>query len=309
MDDDNSKSLDMNEFKKAVHDFRIEIPDDYIQTIFNAFDINKDGTIDYDEFVRIIRGDLTPPRMALVKKAYIKLDKDGSGIVDIEDIKDVYNTSKHPDVISGKKSRDQVLVEFLETFEMHHNVMHGTQADGMITLEEFIEYYTNISASLDNDEYFALMMNNSWNLSGDANPYKKQEKGWSNASPEKKNQFAGEPHKGYNKGADSNKMVVQRSGMMSGENPLSTTTRYYNNPYDSKRQTPSVANNNRNYGEPERGYYQRTGEESKNNPFYAQEATYQTHHGKKVEEKVSRPENPKPKHLTYTLNRIKEKCV
>ena len=59
-------------------------------------------------------------------------------------------------------------------------------------MDEFIEYYTNISASLDNDEYFALMMNNSWNLSGDANTYKKYEKGFSNASPEKKNQFAGD---------------------------------------------------------------------------------------------------------------------
>ncbi len=70
MDDDNSKSLDKNEFKKAVHDFRIEIPDQHIDTIFSAFDINRDGTIDYDEFLRIIRGDLTPPRLAFVKKAY-----------------------------------------------------------------------------------------------------------------------------------------------------------------------------------------------------------------------------------------------
>jgi len=31
------------------------------------------------------------------------------------------------------------------------------------------------------------MMNNSWNLSGDANTYKKHDKAWANASPEKKN--------------------------------------------------------------------------------------------------------------------------
>jgi Ca2+-binding EF-hand superfamily protein len=49
---------------------------------------------------------LTPNRLALVKKAFIKLDKDGSGIVDIDDIKDVYNASRHPDVISGKKTSD-----------------------------------------------------------------------------------------------------------------------------------------------------------------------------------------------------------
>jgi len=195
MDDDNSKSLDKYEFKKAVRDFKIDIPDDYIDVIFSAFDLNRDGTIDYDEFLRIIRGDLTPPRLALVKKAYNKLDKDGSGVVDIDDIRDVYNTSRHPDVISGKKTSDQILVEFLETFEMHHNIQNNGRSDGTVTLDEFIEYYTNVSASLDNDEYFAIMMNNSWNLSGDANSYKKQEKGWTNA--EKKNTFVGQPHQGY----------------------------------------------------------------------------------------------------------------
>ena len=58
MDDDNSKSLDRNEFRKAIKDFKIEIPDDFIDTVFTAFDLNRDGTIDYDEFLRIIRGDL-----------------------------------------------------------------------------------------------------------------------------------------------------------------------------------------------------------------------------------------------------------
>lgn len=128
--------------------------------------------------MRIIRGDLTPNRLAIVKKAFAKLDKDGSGVVDIDDLKDVYNTSRHPDVMSGKKSPDQILVEFLETFEMHHSIQRGEQADGRVSLDEFIEYYTNISASIDNDEYFNLMMNNSWNLSGDSNTYKKFDKGW-----------------------------------------------------------------------------------------------------------------------------------
>jgi hypothetical protein len=56
-----------------------------------------------------------------------------------------------------------------------------------VTKEEFVEYYTNISASIDNDEYFLLMMTNAWNLNNTA-PSKKS---WSNKSPEKKNQFAG----------------------------------------------------------------------------------------------------------------------
>ncbi len=52
---------------------------------------------------------------------------------------------------------------------MHHNVMSGSQSDGKVTLEEFIEYYTNISANIDNDAYFDLMMTNTWNLDGKNN--------------------------------------------------------------------------------------------------------------------------------------------
>ena len=178
MDDNNSKTLDREEFRKALRDFKIDVPDDQILVVFNAFDLNRDGTIDYNEFLRIVRGDLSSARLPFVKRAFQKLDRDGSGIVDINDIREVYNASKHPDVLSGKKTDTQVFNEFLETFETHHNIMNGAQADGQIALDEFIEYYTNISASIDNDQYFALMMNNSWNLSGDSNTYKKFQKAW-----------------------------------------------------------------------------------------------------------------------------------
>jgi Ca2+-binding EF-hand superfamily protein len=42
-------------------------------------------------------------RKKLVLQAFNKLDKDGSGLIDMNDIKDIYNAKRHPDVISGKK--------------------------------------------------------------------------------------------------------------------------------------------------------------------------------------------------------------
>ena len=41
-------------------------------------------------------------------------------------------------------------------------------SDGVVTREEWIEYYSNVSASIDNDAYFHQMMNSSWNLDGNA---------------------------------------------------------------------------------------------------------------------------------------------
>jgi hypothetical protein len=45
-------------------------------------------------------------------------------------------------------------------------------------MDEFLEYYTNVSASIDDDMYFASMMNAAWNLQGDAAQYKQYSKGW-----------------------------------------------------------------------------------------------------------------------------------
>lgn len=85
--------------------------------MFGAFDRDGSGTIDYDEFVRGVRGPMNKFRVEIVKKAFKKIDRDGSGILDLNDIKGVYNASRHPDVKSGKKTEDEVLGEFLETFE------------------------------------------------------------------------------------------------------------------------------------------------------------------------------------------------
>jgi len=38
--------------------------------------------------------------------------------------------------------------------------------DGKVTLNEFMDYYSNISAGIDDDEYFKLMITNAWNLDG-----------------------------------------------------------------------------------------------------------------------------------------------
>ena len=106
MDDDGSKTLSEPEFIKAVKDFRVGITEESIPTLFNAFDTNHDGTINYDEFLYAIRGELNDFRRGLVEKAFRKMDKDNSGYLDINDIKGIYKTDKHPEVIAGRKTED-----------------------------------------------------------------------------------------------------------------------------------------------------------------------------------------------------------
>lgn len=141
-----------------------------IETLFKIFDYTGDGAIDFNEFIRVIVGPLNKFRTNICIKAFKQIDKSGDGTLELGDIKGSYNASFHPDVKAGKKTEDEVLTEFLETFEQHHNTIHGTKADGKVTPEEWLEYYAHVSMNIDNDQYFELMMANAWNIDNRNNP-------------------------------------------------------------------------------------------------------------------------------------------
>lgn len=61
----------------------------------------------------------------------------------------------------------------MDTFELHYSLVHGSERDGKVDLKEFMEYYRNVGATIDNDEYFELMITNAWNLND-----KSYSKGW-----------------------------------------------------------------------------------------------------------------------------------
>jgi Ca2+-binding EF-hand superfamily protein len=56
--------------------------------------------------LRIIRGDLSDYRRQLVERAFKKLDRDGSGIVEVSDLVGVYSAKKHPAVMDGRKTEE-----------------------------------------------------------------------------------------------------------------------------------------------------------------------------------------------------------
>jgi len=129
-DDDNSRDLDLSEFKKAVKDFRVGLNDSDSEKLFKIFDRDRSGKIDYEEFLRGVRGEMNEFRRNFCKKAFNIMDKDKSGVLNLDDIKQTYNAKMHPDVKAGKKTEDDILLEFLDTFEMHYSLNHEGSRDG-----------------------------------------------------------------------------------------------------------------------------------------------------------------------------------
>ena len=57
-DDDNSHEISAPEFYKLIKDYRIDLTDDDMKKLFRIFDRNNNGSIDYDEFVKGVVGDM-----------------------------------------------------------------------------------------------------------------------------------------------------------------------------------------------------------------------------------------------------------
>uniref|UniRef100_A0A6U0WUQ8 EF-hand domain-containing protein n=1 Tax=Rhizochromulina marina TaxID=1034831 RepID=A0A6U0WUQ8_9STRA len=159
IDDSGDGNLDQAEFQKCMIEQRLDLTPEQIDALFMHFDEDKSGSITYDEFLVALRGKLNERREQMVLLAFDVIDKDKSGILDLDDITEAYDASKHPDVIAGKRTKQEILREFLDVFD-------GGEKDGQVFPNEFMRYYSNVSAYIDDDDYFELMIRNAWHIPG-----------------------------------------------------------------------------------------------------------------------------------------------
>ena len=159
MDFNGNKKLDIQEFEEALAVYGMFPTKVELQALMNFYDVDGDGNISYEEFLRGLREELPERRRELVDRAFQILDKDGSGVIQVQDIKDIYDVSFNKDYQEGTKTREEVLEEFLDSFDG----LKGNN-DGQVTHQEWVDYYTDLSISVPSDDYFALMMKQVWGL-------------------------------------------------------------------------------------------------------------------------------------------------
>lgn len=157
-----NNKLDIMEFEEALGQFGLFPTKVELQALMKYYDADGDGNISYDEFLNGLKDDLTERQQSLVDKAFNMMDKDGSGAITVSDIRDLYDVSSHPDFIEGKKSKDQILDEFLDGFDG----LHGNN-DDKVTKEEWNNYYAELAQSCPTEDYFCRMMEQVWCISED----------------------------------------------------------------------------------------------------------------------------------------------
>ncbi len=58
-----------------------------LKLVIPYFDIEREGKVDFEDFLIGIRGKPNSRRQAIIDKAYLRFDKDGSGYISVKDVR------------------------------------------------------------------------------------------------------------------------------------------------------------------------------------------------------------------------------
>lgn len=160
MDTDFNQALCLREFRSGLVKFELDFGKDELVTLFKHFDKDKNGQIDFREFLHELRPPMSASRVSVIQEAFNKLDCSGDGFITMDDLTDEYreNAHKHPKYQSGEWDEKEVFRSFLEGFET------PGEKDGIVTKDEFMNYYAAVSSTVVDDQYFDLMMRSCWKL-------------------------------------------------------------------------------------------------------------------------------------------------
>ncbi|XP_057285415.1 calcyphosin-2 isoform X8 [Pezoporus wallicus] len=145
-------------FKEALKLFRLEIPEGDFESLWLILDDSNSDKVDYGEFTRAAFGEMNEYRKAFVRKAYMKLDFNKTGSVPMVDIRKCYCAKKHPLVLAGKATEEEIKSSFLETLG------ESCSNPNEVSYSEFEDYYEGLSIGIMDDDDFVNILRNPWGI-------------------------------------------------------------------------------------------------------------------------------------------------
>ncbi|KAK6169367.1 hypothetical protein SNE40_020435 [Patella caerulea] len=87
MDYDFSKCICYRELNMGVKAYGLNISDEDLHLVFDLLDRDKNGSIDFCEFMQHLRPPMTEQRIRVINEAFDKLDVDKNGQIEVDDLR------------------------------------------------------------------------------------------------------------------------------------------------------------------------------------------------------------------------------
>ena len=165
-DRNHSGQISLEDFTTIFQTYNFDFSSTDIHNIFQKFDTNQTGTINYDSLMNNLIGQMNERRRLSVQKVFDNFNKNEQGEVQLSEIKKKYNSGRHPDVVSGRKRREEEFGEFLDELEIFREYNDNLKMNYSTTISfnEFLKFYSEISMSVKDDNLFDNILYNCWNV-------------------------------------------------------------------------------------------------------------------------------------------------
>ncbi len=167
----NLSKITFNDFLNVFEIQHINLPSQDIKNIFNTFiSKNNKNYLDFSAFIRNYKQELNENKLSCVEQAFSNLDTNENDKVPLNIIKKLFKADKHPDVLNGLKKEEEIILEFLDCFNINYEILsldskinHDINSPRIIDFEIFANFYEYVSFIYPNDKEFENIVNSSWN--------------------------------------------------------------------------------------------------------------------------------------------------
>ncbi|KAF0757054.1 hypothetical protein AaE_004394, partial [Aphanomyces astaci] len=132
--------LSKDELKKGLDQCKVDLNLQQVDHLMTLLDTDKRGGIRIDDLLTALRGELSGPRLALVRQLHTNLEAKCKGNVMLADLKLHFNPSRQRSVVQGKLTERQAVVEFLAQWDA--SIDNSNQKkERVVTVQDLAAYY------------------------------------------------------------------------------------------------------------------------------------------------------------------------
>ena len=163
--------ISLNDFILVLKIQHLNIDINSAKKIFNMFSIIEGDQkfLDFCSFMRTYKKELNEYKLNIVEEIFSKIDTKGEDKINLNVLKMKYDASRHPDVLNGKYSEDEKIMEFLDCFGLCYDIlkfdseMKNEENKDYVDFEIFANFYEYVSFIYPNDKDFEYVVRSTWN--------------------------------------------------------------------------------------------------------------------------------------------------
>lgn len=151
--------IDRNGLRSAIARLGVRLTPVEVDVLVKRFDVTGNNVVCAQDLLAEVRGTTTQERLRAVLYAYQQLTVEGKGSVEFAEMQKLFsaNAGALPDVVDGLLRREEAIFDFESCWPGRVGCKVGT-----VTLDEFVEYYNDMSPAEESDERFCATVEAAW---------------------------------------------------------------------------------------------------------------------------------------------------